>query len=219
MNSFYSHNDHGAWYSFVNTYVGLKPSSSVTVTLEPNFNRSLTYAQYVQTVNDPAAIRTFGQRYVFADLDQSSVGLTARVNIGFTPRMSLQVYSQFLLSAGDCWRFKELEAPRTLSFLAYGQNTGTITQNGREYVVDPDGRGPGPSFNIADPDFNFKSLRLNAVFRWEWKPGSTLFFVWTQSRADSRYPGAISAGRDIRALFGAPAENVFLIKMSYWFNC
>jgi Domain of unknown function (DUF5916)/Carbohydrate family 9 binding domain-like len=217
-NAFYSSNKYGGWASTVNANVSMKASSSVTVTLEPSFDRSHNYAQYVQTVDDVTATRTYGQRYVFADLDQSSVGVTGRVNMGVTPKMSLQVYSQLLLSAGDYWRLKELERPRRLSFLAYGQNIGTITRQGDDYLIDPDGSGQAPSFSVQDPDFNFKSLRLNAVFRWEWKPGSTLFFVWTESRADTRYPGAIFVGRDLRALFSSPAENIFLIKTTYWFN-
>ena len=181
-------------------------------------NHSRTYAQYVQTEADPAATRTYGQRYVFADLDQGGVTMTQRVNMGFTPKMSLQVFSQILLSAGDYWRFKELERPRTLDFLAYGRDIGTIHHQGDEYIVDPDGAGPSPSFRIGEPDFNFKSLRFNAVFRWEWKPGSTLFLVWTQNRVDFQYPGHISTGRDLGALLGAPADNVFLVKTTYWFN-
>jgi hypothetical protein len=56
------------------------------------------------------------------------------------------------------------------------------------------------------------------VFRWEWRPGSTVFLVWTQNRADSQYPGAISPTRDFNALFHTAADNVFLIKTTYWFN-
>jgi hypothetical protein len=217
-NASYSDNKYGGWASSINATIGVKPASSLTVTLQPSFNRSHNFAQYVRTVDDVTATRTFGQRYVFADLDQSSVGMTGRVNMGVTPNMSLQVYSQLLLSAGEYWRFKELERARTLSFLAYGQDLGTITRRPDGYAIDPDGPGPTAAFDVNDPDFNFKSLRLNAVFRWEWSPGSTLFLVWTESQEDSRYPGDLLVGRDVRALFSSPAENVFLVKIAYWFN-
>jgi hypothetical protein len=217
-NASYSDNKYGGWASSINATIGVKPASSLTVTLQPSFNRSHNFAQYVRTVDDVTATRTFGQRYVFADLDQSSVGMTGRVNMGVTPNMSLQVYSQLLLSAGEYWRFKELERARTLSFLAYGQDLGTITRRPDGYAIDPDGPGQAAAFDVNDPNFNFKSLRLNAVFRWEWSPGSTLFLVWTESQEDSRYPGDLLVGRDVRALFSSPAENVFLVKIAYWFN-
>ena len=52
--------------------------------------------------------------------------------------------------------------------------------------VDPDGAGPAQAFTFGRPDFNFKSLRVNAVARWEFRPGSSLYLVWTQRRQDQR---------------------------------
>jgi len=49
-------------------------------------------------------------------------------------------------------------------------------------------------FSFSDPDFNFKSLRLNAVFRWEVKPGSALYAVWTRQQVDLTNPGVFSPG-------------------------
>jgi hypothetical protein len=71
---------------------------------------------------------------------------------------------------------------------------------------------------FRDPDFTFRSLRGNAVLRWEYRPGSTLFFVWQQDRA-SRIPiGDFDFGRDYGALFREPARNVFLVKAMYRFG-
>ncbi len=71
---------------------------------------------------------------------------------------------------------------------------------------------------VGNPDFNFRSLRGNAVVRWEFHPGSTLFLVWTQSRSANAETGVgdFQLGRDLRGLVGAPPENIFLVKMSYW---
>jgi hypothetical protein len=81
--------------------------------------------------------------------------------------------------------------------------------------VDPDGDGPASQFSFPNPDFNLKSLRGTMVFRWEYHPGSTLYFVWTQNRADYSHPGDLAFGRDLRDLFTAPGDNIFLIKVSY----
>ena len=72
----------------------------------------------------------------------------------------------------------------------------------------------------ADPGgFNFKQLSSNVVFRWEYRPGSTLFAVWNQGRQGflPREGGENFKG-DVRDLFGLHPANTFLVKMSYWLN-
>jgi hypothetical protein len=133
--------------------------------------------------------------------------------------MSLQVYVQPLVSVGDYWDYKEFARPNTYSFLRYGYDIGSISSDPNNlYTADPDGDGPAPAFTFADPDFNLKSLRVNAIFRWEWRLGSTLYFVWTQNRQDFSNPGQFSAWRDIGKVFNAPAGNIFLVRLAYWIS-
>jgi len=87
--------------------MNLKPSSSFTISTGPSVNRSRGIAQYVQSVTDTTAVHTYGNRYVFADIDQFQVSMTTRVNWTLSPRMSLQVFAQPLISVGDYWDFKE----------------------------------------------------------------------------------------------------------------
>jgi hypothetical protein len=122
-------------------------------------------------------------------------------------------------------RLKEFAAPRVLRKLVYGEDVGTVTTTRDPsgtitgYTVDPDGSGPAATFTVANPDFNFRSLRGNAVVRWEYRPGSTLFFVWTRSSSDvASYVGDFAFSRDADALFTAKADNVFLVKMNWWLN-
>ena len=86
----------------------------------------------------------------------------------------------------------------------------------RIYTVDPDAGGSAPSFAFGDPDYNFKSLRLNAVFRWEMRPGSNFYAVWTRQQQDYTNPGVFIPGRDARAMFTAPGDDIILFKISYW---
>jgi len=88
-------------------------------------------------------------------------------------------------------------------------------QVAREDEVDADGAARR-RHSRSTTDFNFKSLRLNAVFRWEMKPGSALYAVGTRQQVDTTYPGVFVPGRDMRALFGAGGDDVFLVKMAYW---
>jgi hypothetical protein len=199
------------------TSLNLKPSSSLSLSLGPTLYRATSVAQWVQAVEDPLAAATYGSRYVFATLGQEEWGGALRVNWILSPRLSLQVYAQPLLSSGAYRELKELAAPRSFDFLVYGTGGSTIRYDASSaaYAVDPDGAGPAAAFTVDDPDFNFKSLRVNAVLRWEWRLGSALYVVWTQNRENADYPGDFDMERDARALWNAPADDVFLVKFTY----
>ena len=119
---------------------------------------------------------------------------------------------------GRYWNLKELAAPRTFDFLVYGTGGSTITQVAGEqaFIVDPHGVGPAAPFRLDDPSFNFKSLRANAIFRWQSRPGSTLYVVWTEQRQDFSRPGEFQLGPDVRSMLSARPDDVVMVKVSYW---
>ncbi len=209
----------GSWDFGGNVGINIRPTESISLSTGPDFTRSRNVAQYVDTVSDPAAVRTYGNRYVFSDLDQSQVSLTTRVSWILGPKMSLQVFAQPLISVGRYWDFKEFAQRDTFSFLKYGRDIGQISlAPDNRYTVDPDGLGLASAFNFDNPDFNFKSLRVNAVFRWEWTLGSTLYLVWTENRQDLSNPGQFSPRRDAGRLFSARPDDIFLVRFSYWLS-
>ena len=73
-------------------------------------------------------------------------------------------------------------------------------------------------FSFGSPDFNFRSLRGTAVVRYEYRPGSTLFFVWTQERADADGISDFDPNHSYKVVSRAPANNVFLIKVAHHFD-
>jgi hypothetical protein len=161
---------------------------------------------------------TYGARYIFSHIDQKILSLEFRINWTFTPKLSLQAYLQPFIGVGRYSRFRELAKPRTFSFNIYGQGASTIDFADDTYSVDPDGEGPAPAFSFGNPDFNMKSLRGTVVLRWEYFPGSLLYFVWTQNRADYTHPGDLQLHRDLGDLLTAPGDNIFLLKVSYRWN-
>jgi hypothetical protein len=218
--SYFSTGD-GGYDKAIGSTITLKPASNISISLGPRFSQSLQKAQYIREVVDATATNFYGKRYVFSDVDSKSLSMDTRLNVTFTPAMSLQLFAQPLISSNDFNRFKEYARPRDDDKLIYGQDIGTVqetinTQGRRSYVIDPDGTGPAASFTVSDPNFTFRSLRGNAVFRWEYIPGSTLFLVWTQDRASQEGVGDFDFSRDRRALFDSPAHHVFLIKVNYW---
>jgi hypothetical protein len=166
---------------------------------------------------------TYGKRYVFGRIDQRVLGSEIRLDWTFTPKLTLQAYLQPFLAVGHYDAFKELAAPKSYAYNVYGAAGGASTIGYDEatdaYTVDPDGAGGASApFTIGNPDFNYKSLRGTVVLRWEYRPGSLLYFVWTQNRADYANPGNLRIGRDLGDLFSAPGDNIFLLKVSYRWN-
>jgi hypothetical protein len=201
-----------------------RPAPNVELTFETEGGVSGETQQYVTSVADPTSTRFFGRRYVFADLVQRTIAASLRLDWTFRPSVTLAVFAQPFISAVDFREFKEFDAPRSLSKTIYSHTPGKVTVNRNpdgsvdEYVIDPDLGGPAAPFTISNPDFNFRSLRGNAVLRWEYRPGSTMFFVWTQLRSGESGYGNLDFSRDRAALFRERPANIFLVKVSYWFG-
>jgi hypothetical protein len=216
LNASYAGNARGGWGFFPSVGFTFRPSSAVEVSLEPSYRRTHAVAQYVAAVSDDTADRTYGARYVFSDLDQTTLSMDTRVSWTFTPRISLQLFLQPFVSAGDYLGYKELHQPRKWAWDVYGEDRGTIEESGGSIHIDPDDQGAGAPFTLRNPDFNVRSLRGNAVLRWEYRPGSTLYLVWQQRRFDYVNDGSFQVGDDADALFRTPPENIFALKVSYW---
>ena len=220
----------GSWRHSGSIDFTYKSGEKLELRLGPSVTRSYTQAQYVTSTSDPLATSTFGRRYVFAPIDQTTVSLETRLNVTFSPTLTMQVYAQPLISSGDYGDLAEFRAPGTYRFSTYGQDVGTsVRQDDGNYLIDPDGAGAAQAFTVSDRSFNLRSLLGNAVLRWEWSPGSTLFLVWQQSRAGriraSEFDetgaldiGIFDLGYDTQELFGLRADNIFLVKVNYWLN-
>ena len=203
-------------------YVTVKPSSSISLTLSPSYDHDKTPQQFVTSFGDAAAPAGFGGvRYVFGKLEQKTFSMDTRLNATFTPNLTLELFAQPFLASGHYTGFKEFAKPHSGQMTYYGRDNGsTITANnnadGKTYTVDPDGNGAAAPFSFGSPDFNFRSLRGTAVVRYEYRPGSTLFFVWTQQRDGSDAFGDFNFTRDRSALFRDRPTNIFQVKATYW---
>jgi hypothetical protein len=197
-------------------------STRASLSFGPSWSDSYNTLQYVTTQRDPTAVAFGGQRYVLADVRQRQLSLDSRINLTFSPKMTLEMYAQPFLASGHFGAFKEFAAPRREAVQVYGRDRGTVvpeqsaTGATLRYRLDPDGTGAAAPFVINNPDFTLRSLRGSVVYRWEYHPGSTLFFVWTQQRSDQSAEGDFQFGRDQSALFRAKPDNIFLVKASWW---
>jgi hypothetical protein len=156
-----------------------------------------------------------GDHYLFGRMEQTTVGLTARVDLAVTPALTLQLYGQPFVSSQAFHSFKQVSDPRARRYEDRLAEVDAV-RDGGVYRADLNGDGALEAFGV--PDFRFGQFRSNAVLRWEYRPGSTLFLVWAQSRDDISGDGAFRFGDGMRGLFEREPENVFLVKLSYWFN-
>jgi hypothetical protein len=187
-------------------------SERLTLSAGPSVSRLSSAWQYVATI--PSLGR---QRYVLARLTQQSLPLTARASLALSSTSSVLFYVQPFVGAGAFDAFKEVIDPRAARV---SQRVRPFSNDSLRY--DPAARrysivGAGsPEASFGNPNFNRRDLNANAVWRWEFRPGSTLYAVWTQQRSDELADGSFAPRRDFGGLFASRPTNSMLVKLSYW---
>jgi len=173
----------------------LRISPRLSTTLSLSGSRRADNQQWIRNYGHELSDST---HYTFARLAQTTVSMTARVSFTATPLLTFQFYGQPFVSTGSFTDWRELDAARAAEY------DGRFMQYGGG--ATPDG-------------FNVKQFNSNAVIRWEYQPGSTIFLVWQQGRQqDNLNPGTFELARDYRDLFRAHPVNTFLVKLTYFFN-
>jgi len=192
------------------------PSTAFNISFLPTYAASWTELQYIAT-----PVAGGENRYVFGRIEQKTVALTVRLNYSLTPDLSIQLYGQPFVSAGKYSRFKAITDPKAHvwadRYHVFGETEIAYDEAGGEWRVDENADGTA-DFSFGTPDFNFLQFRSNLVVRWEYRPGSALFLVWSQGRTGYDSLGDFRFGRDFDNLFDVRPDNVFLIKFSYGFQ-
>ncbi|HEX2721860.1 MAG TPA: DUF5916 domain-containing protein [Gemmatimonadaceae bacterium] len=179
----------------VRPYLTLRAASNVSMELGGRYQRNKNNTQWytnLGTIGSPTA------HYLFAHLDQHLLSFQTRMSYTATPTLSLQFYAEPFVTTGDYSNIRELASPRAAGYRDRFQ----------PYAL---GSEPG--------GFNEKQYRSNMVVRWEYKPGSSVFLVWSQGRDQGdRNLGNFAPGRDYGDLFSARPDNTLLLKASYWLS-
>jgi hypothetical protein len=209
----FSGDELGAHSLSTNLSLAVRPGPRWELSAGPSYSRSTDSQQYVTTLVGGRP-ETYGGRYVFAYIDRSTYSMELRMSYTLRPDLNLDAYAEPFAASGRYYDFGELRAPRSLDRITYGTDDSTqveIDADGRRRVTFGDA-----SFTLSNRDFNQISFNSNVVLRWEWRPGSTLYLVWQQSRIE-RETVATTVG--LGDLFGSvtqPGSNIFLIKASFW---
>lgn len=213
----YEQSEKGSYSMYISPEVDFNVGTRLRLQFEPGFNKQNQIDQYVDSFDDETAENMFGYRHIVARMERKTISAEFRIDYTFTPKLSFQAYVQPYMTVGSFSHFKEFERPESYDFIEYGKaNNMEITKDGDDgYNLYPNG-SDGNSLYIENPDFNYKALVGSAVLRWEFRPGSTLFLVWTRNSSDENNPGTFNFNRDTKDLFKAEADNVFAVKLTYW---
>lgn len=175
--------------------VDIRPTSAMQLSIGVDASKSTDDLQYYGKYVDAA-----GTHYTFANLEQKTFAFSTRMSYTMSPTLTLQLYAQPFMTKGVFRDVRELSAtPRATD---YAQRYQPFTP--------PAG---------ADTGFNFKQLRSNTVVRWEYRPGSTMFAVWTHGREFSdNKTGPKGWPQEFSGLFDQHPDNTFLLKIAYWLS-
>lgn len=192
--------------------LGYRPSKNLKITLSPSFNKNNDEMQYVDQ-------QDYSNKtdYIFARINQRTISASLRINYIITPDLSIQYWGQPFIASGKYSEFKRITNSRAVNyddrFRLIGSNELSYIPNDEIYRVnDPSGN---ELYTFDQPDFNVKEFLSNMVVRWEYRPGSTIYLVWSQTRSQSVSDGAFDFHNDMKALFDNKPYNIFLLKMSF----
>jgi hypothetical protein len=207
--------DDNSRLSRVEALARFRLSNRLSLSGQASYETLADNLQYVSTVD-----RDAGSRWLLGRIEQDTWGLTFRANFSVTPDLTIQYYGSPFLSVGSYTTFKR--AADTLAeryqdrFHAFSPDEITFQPDSGRYFVS-EGTNAA-SYSFANPDFSFRQFRSNLVVRWEYKPGSTLYVVWSQGRTglDPHWDPSFSSNWS--ALWRERPDNVFMVKLSYWLS-
>jgi hypothetical protein len=187
----------------------IQARSNIDVFVALDWTQRTDPMQYITQVEDTGG-RT---HFVFGTIAQTVVALTTRVNWTFSPKLSLQVYAQPFIAAGNYRELKDVDNPHAENFadrfhVLQGNDytemdgTVTVTHNG--------------TYSFDRPDFDFGELRSTVVLRWEYRPGSAVFAIWSHGRTNSFDDRRFDLANDVADLGRAPGEHIVMVKANYW---
>jgi hypothetical protein len=187
------------------------PINVLKLSASLNYARNEDNLQYIEAKN-------FGNsptKFIMGHLNQKTLGATFRIDYNITPELSIQYYGSPFASIGKYSAFKEVANPKAADYAdRFSLLNTTMSEN--EYHVDA--HNGTPEYSVANPDFTFNQFRSNLVFRWEYRPGSQIFLVWGNERTGWENKSSEKVGKTLTRLSKVLPNNIFQIKVNYWFS-
>lgn len=200
----------------LNRYVlrfNYQPIDALNLSLNTEFEENPNKTQYVSQ-------QDFGntKRYILGNIDQDTWSASLRINYSINPNLTIQYYGQPFISRGRYKEFNFVNNPtaKNLNERVNWYNANQISKNDSEYLID-ENLDNTVDYTFSDPDFSFVQFRSNLVMRWEYIPGSEIYFVWSQGVTGFGDPKETLTRNINNEVFGKRPDNTFLIKATYRF--
>jgi hypothetical protein len=157
------------------------------------------------------------KRYIFGTIDQKTLGLTFRIDLNISPEFSIQYYGSPYISRGSFSEFKHITDPEAKKFNDRFKLFGNVNPDDGRYGLDENGDMVS-DYYIGNPDFNFHQFRSNLVAKWEYRLGSYIYLVWSSEKTGYTNSSGASLSESLGQLRKVFPDNMFLIKLNYWFS-
>lgn len=218
--SFQFHGQH-SWSKFgaakfdqLSPVIRYQPLKTLEFTFEPSFINNKDELQYVSEEN-------YGndKRYILGYLDQQILSFSMRINVNLTPNLTIQYWGQPFVTAGNYTRLKMVTESRDPKyenrFHIYDSAQLSAPDTDNNYMVDENKDGT-IDYQFKNPNFNFNEFLSNLVLRWEYVPGSVLYFVWSQNRRYETETGDFDLSHNLDGLYNyEKPTNTIMLKLSY----
>lgn len=193
--------------------VEYRPLPSLKLSVDPVFVFDRETMIYIETIEFDDQTR-----YLVSSMNSKMLQLNFRINYSVTPDLSFQYWGQPFFFSGDYHEYKKVVNAGSTDYYSqfhnYTSDEISFDVDNDEYSVDDNGNG-NVDYTFNNPDFGFYEFRSNFVVRWEYIPGSTAFFVWSQGRNGDVGSGDFYLSDHLTNLVQAKPSNVFLLKLSY----
>ena len=192
--------------------ITIRPFRTLKINISADYEKNFNDLQYITTLDYQV-----DRRYILGALDQTTFGLTFRMNLNLTPEFSIQYYGSPFISRGTYSEYKYVTDPEADSYSdRFDIYENVIADNG--YIRLDENGDNVTDYSIGDPDFNFHQFRSNFVAKWEYRLGSFIYFVWSGEKTGQNDQSDISLGESYNQLKDVFPNNIFLIKLNYWFS-
>ncbi len=193
--------------------VTFKPWYNIEFGLEPSISNDFNEQQYVTESSYNGK-----PRYILASIDQQIIGTSFRINMNLTPDLSIQYWGQPFFATGKYYDYKMVTDSKNDiykdRFSTYPEENIHFNEALQVYEIDESGDGSS-DYSFSKPDFNTKVFLSNLVARWEYRPGSVLFLVWSQNRYNETNDPEMAFANNLTNMFNFQPQNTFLVKLSY----
>ncbi len=176
------------------------------------FTKTVDNNQYVAQ-SDIDGVR----EYIVGKINRKLLTTTLRAEIFATPELSFQYYGNPYATVGRYEDFRKVERAKSVHFAERFSPLAVQQNEGERFLADEKGNNL-LNLDLYNPDFNFQEFRSNFVARWEYKTGSTLYFVWTNTRTRYQNVYEPSVFESLKGIHKVKAENAFMLKVSFWFS-